>query len=93
MLALGDARLGLNCWTEALAAYEVLLTRARATAVPELTAEALFGSARAKAAAGDSAGALTAAAESQALFATIGHRGTRRLQRWLADSGKNLLPS
>jgi tetratricopeptide (TPR) repeat protein len=93
LLALGDARLGLNRGTEALAAYEALLARARATAVPELTAEALFGSARVKAAAGDSEGALTAAAESQALFATIGHRGTRRLQRWLVDNGMSLLPS
>ncbi len=93
LLALGDARLGLNRRPEALAAYEALLARARAKAVPELTAEALFGSARAKAAAGDSAGAMTAAAESQALFATIGHRGTRRLQRWLANNGKALLPS
>jgi tetratricopeptide (TPR) repeat protein len=93
LLALGDARLGLDRWTEALAAYEALLARARVTAVPELTAEALFGSARARSAAGDSEGALTAAAESQALFAAIGHRGTRRLQRWLVDNRMSPLPS
>jgi tetratricopeptide (TPR) repeat protein len=91
LLALGDAQLGLERSSEALITYEALLARARAAAVPELAAAALFGTARVKAATGGLRSALDAAAESQALFAGIGHRGTRKLERWLADSRVVLL--
>ncbi|HVR11772.1 MAG TPA: tetratricopeptide repeat protein, partial [Thermoanaerobaculia bacterium] len=92
LLALGDAHLGLQRPSEALAAYEALLARARTAAVPELAAAALFGVSRVKAAAGDAQGALGTAAESLALSTTIGHRGARHLERWLADSRMVLLP-
>jgi tetratricopeptide (TPR) repeat protein len=92
LLALGDAQLGRQRSSEALATFEALLTRARAAAVPELAAAALFGTARVKVAVGDTNGALSAAAESLALYTAIGHRGARRLDRWLADGGIALLP-